>query len=63
MHNLRTVLITQVGMRCALGVSKHSREKRMRPHTQVEALQVLEIVEKWQDIIKRSNREKYRPRS
>ena len=36
-----------------LGVSKHSHEKRMRPHTQVEALQVLEIVEKWQDIIKR----------
>ena len=36
-----------------LGVSKHSNEKRMRPHTKEEALNVLKIVEKWQDIINR----------
>lgn len=36
-----------------LGVSKHSNEKRMRPHTKEEALNVLRIVEKWQGIINR----------
>ena len=34
-----------------LGVSKHSNEKRMRPHTKSEAINVLNIVEKWQTII------------
>jgi NifB/MoaA-like Fe-S oxidoreductase len=34
-----------------LGVSRHSNEKRMRPHTKEEALSVLRIVEKWQEII------------
>ena len=31
-----------------LGVSKHSNEKRMRPHTLEEAENVLETVEQWQ---------------
>jgi putative radical SAM enzyme (TIGR03279 family) len=32
-----------------LGVSRHNREARMRPHTRDEAIRVVEIVESWQD--------------
>jgi putative radical SAM enzyme (TIGR03279 family) len=31
-----------------LGVSRHSNEPRMRPHTQVEAERVVDVVEAWQ---------------
>ncbi len=33
-----------------LGVSDHSNEPRMRPHTVAEAAAVCDIVEKWQDV-------------
>jgi NifB/MoaA-like Fe-S oxidoreductase len=33
-----------------LGVSRHHREPRMRPHTDAEVLDVLEVVHEWQDV-------------
>ena len=33
-----------------LGVSAHTSEPRMRPHTKKEAEQVIDIVEEWQDV-------------
>ncbi|MGY6499654.1 MAG: DUF512 domain-containing protein [Acidimicrobiales bacterium] len=33
-----------------LGVSRHSNEPRMRPHTRTEAERVVDIVESWQDL-------------
>src|SRR5205807_4395499 len=36
-----------------LGISAHSNEAAMRPHTRDEAIVVVELVERWQDVYMR----------